>query len=192
MTGKATSKVGSMALLDLHFVNELIAVRQEQHGGAPGAPLIIDGHRVGASINRSCIVMLSALLQTFVEEVFAELSFELLEIEDDDAKTAYRRSFGRWGNPSDSNVITLFQRLGATDVLEDLSWQRITNQRIRSNLRQLNELRNQIAHGRRELRWANSTYSLSLAEAVRLRNFVQTFADRFPDHGKWMLGLDDE
>jgi hypothetical protein len=57
-----------MPSLDLHYVDELIAVRQNQHGGGQGAPLIIDGHRVGASLNRSCVVMLSALLQTFILE----------------------------------------------------------------------------------------------------------------------------
>lgn len=180
-----------MATLDLHYVNELIEVRQDQHGGGPGAPEIINGHRVGQSINRSCVVMLSALLQSFVEETFDELSAELLDIEDA-ARDMYRKSFSRWGNPSEANIKTLFQRLGVVDVFEDLSWQRITNDRIRSNLRQLNEIRNQIAHGRRDLRWQNRRYSLSLAEAVRLRNFVRTFADRFPLHARCMLGLDEE
>jgi hypothetical protein len=178
-----------MATLDLHYVNELIAVRQEQHGGGQGAPEIINGHRVGASINRSIVVLLSALLQSFVEELFQEISVELLEI-DAAGEAPYRKSFGRWGNPSDSNIIALFLRLGVTDILADLSWQRITNERIRSNLKQLNELRNQIAHGRRELRWRNQKYSLSLAEAVRLRNFVQTFADRFPRHVRDIFELD--
>ncbi|HEX2815346.1 MAG TPA: hypothetical protein VHN39_03060 [Phenylobacterium sp.] len=51
-----------MAKIDLFFVEELIEARKEQHGGLPGAPLVIDGHRVGTSISRSCIVMLSAQL----------------------------------------------------------------------------------------------------------------------------------
>jgi hypothetical protein len=178
-----------VAGLDLHYVNELIAVRQEQHGGGQGAPEIINGHRVGASINRSIVVMLSALLQSFVEEVFHETSVEFLEI-DAAGQGPYRKSFGRWGNPSDANIVALFLRLGVTDILHSLTWQRITNERIRSNLRQLNELRNQIAHGRRELRWNNQRYSLSLAEAVRLRNFVQTFADRFPRHVRDTFELD--
>lgn len=180
-----------MALLDLHFVNELIAVRQDQHGWAPGAPEIVNGHRVGASINRSCIVMLSALLQTFVEEVFEETSVQLLGIEDDDARSSYRKSFSRWGNPSAANIKTLFQRLGVSDILENLSWQRITNERIRSNLKQITEIRNQIAHGRRILRWGDQNYSLSLAEVVRLRNFVEIFSGRFPIHVGLTCNLDE-
>ncbi len=133
--------------------------------------------------------MLSALLQSFVEEVFQEISVEFLEI-DAAGQPNYRKSFSRWGNPSDANIVALFLRLGVTDILLDLTWQRISNERIRSNLKQLNELRNQIAHGRRDLRWRNQRYSLSLAEAIRLRNFVATFADRFPRHVRWALDLE--
>lgn len=180
-----------MAELDLHYVNELIEVRENQHGGFPGAPEIINGHRVGASINRSCIVMLSALLQSFVEEVFQETSIAYLQIEED-GRAAYRKSFSRWGNPSDQNIKLLFLRLGITDVLDDLGWHRITNDRIRANLRDLNHLRNQIAHGTRDLRFNQQRYSLSLAEVKRFRNFTWTFADRFPTHVRWALDMEDE
>ena len=180
-----------MATLDLHFVNELIEVRENQHGGYPGAPEIINGHRVGASINRSCIVMLSALLQSFVEEAFQEASVEFLDIAEV-GRVPYRKSFSRWGNPSDANIKSLFLRLGIADVLDELGWQRITNDRIRTNLQNLNHLRNQIAHGTRDLTLNGQRYSLSLAEVKRFRNFVWTFADRFPIHVRWVLQMDDE
>ena len=178
-----------MAELNLHYVNELIEVRQEQHGGNQGAPYIVNGHRVGASLNRSCVVMLSALLQSFVEEVFFETSVELLGIEDN-AQSVFRKSFSRWGNPSDQNVRALFNRLGIGDVLADLSWRGCRRGRVNENLRQLNELRNQIAHGGQYLRWQNRPYSLSLAEAVRLRDFAQRFGDYFPAHARSEAGLE--
>jgi hypothetical protein len=66
------TKGSDMATLDLHFIDELIGVRQAQHGGGRGAPPLQGGHRIGASINRSCIVMLSAVLQSYIEDVFKE------------------------------------------------------------------------------------------------------------------------
>lgn len=178
-----------MVELDLHYVNELIEVRQDQHGRERGAPLIDNGHRVGASINRSCIVMISALLQSFVEEVFADVSSEYLNIETDEEKSVYRRTFGRWGNPSDTNIRLLFNRLGIADVLGELTWQATTSERICKNLKQLNEIRNQVAHGKRNLRHNNRSYSLSLAEAVRFRNFARSFADRFEAHVRLHLDM---
>jgi hypothetical protein len=176
--------------LDLHYVDELIAVRQGQHGGGRGAPLIENGHRVGASINRSCVVMISALLQSYVEEVFADVSAGYLGIETNEDKAVYRKTFGRWGNPSDQNIRVLFNRLGIADVLGDLAWQATTPARVCANLRQLNEIRNQVAHGKRSLLHNNRRYSLSLAEAHRFRNFARSFADRFEPHVRWHLDMD--
>lgn len=59
-----------MATIDLHDVDELIQVREAQHGGNRGSPPVFGGHRVCVSLNRSCVVMLSALLQAHVEEVY--------------------------------------------------------------------------------------------------------------------------
>lgn len=56
--------------INLGPVDELIRVRQQQHGGNPGAPPIVGGARVGAALNKSCVLMLSALLQGYVEDVF--------------------------------------------------------------------------------------------------------------------------
>jgi hypothetical protein len=60
--------------LRLDALDELINARKSQHGGRRGAPPIVRGERVGAAINKSCILMLSALLQGFVENVFVEAS----------------------------------------------------------------------------------------------------------------------
>jgi hypothetical protein len=178
-----------MATLDLHYVNELIEVRQEQHGGYQGAPYKIDGHRVGASLNRSCIVMLSALLQSFVEEVFFEACVEFLGVEEH-AQKAFRASFNRWGNPSDENIRKLFNRMGVGDVLADLTWRGCRRGRVQENLRQINELRNQIAHGARNLTWRKRPYSLSLAEVGRLTRFAGCFGEYFPAHARWEVGLE--
>lgn len=178
-----------MPSLDLHYVDELIAVRQNQHGGGQGAPLIINGHRVGASLNRSCVVMLSALLQSFVEEVFVNVAVDLLTLDSDAKLENFSKSLSRWGNPSDENVTALFRRLGIIEVLDGLTWQACRAGRVKANLKQLNEVRNQIAHGRRFLRHNNQAYSLSLAEAIRFRSFALNFGERFCDHARAKAGL---
>lgn len=173
-----------MAVLDLHYVNELIQVRQAQHGGGPGAPPIQAGHRVGTSINRSCVVMLSALLQSYVEEVFQEAArrrFPALAA-DPDAFERYWNQMKNWGNPSDVNIRHLFLKLGVPNVFQGLSWQRTTTAAITAKLDLMNRVRNQIAHGTRQLTNNQQPYSLSLAEVVAFRNMVQSFAARFEGH----------
>ena len=170
--------------IDLHYVDELIAVRQEQHGGGRGAPQIQDGHRIGASLNRSCVVMLSALLQTHVEEIFelaAKRTFPALST-NQPAFDRYCGQMKNWGNPSDANIMTLFLRLGVPDIFEGLTWQGTSTPNIKKALGELNQIRNRIAHGNRSLTLNGQPYSLRLAKVVGFRKLVGSFGARFAGH----------
>ena len=91
--------------LNLLYVDEVIKVRRDLHGGGRGAPpLIAEQIRAGASLNRSCIVLLSALLQTFVEDVFeAEARHMFPRLNNATQWKIYWSQVHRWGNPSDDN-----------------------------------------------------------------------------------------
>lgn len=173
-----------MAQIELHYVNELIAVRQHQHGGGPGAPPIQGGHRVGASINRSCMVMLSALLQAYVQEVFqdaAKRAFPALAANQPDFDQ-YWNQVKSWGNPSDANIKKLFLKLGIPNVFAGLSWQRTPTARVVKMLDEINQIRNRIAHGHRHLTIDGNAYSLRLADVITYRNMTSSFAQRFEGH----------
>lgn len=176
--------------LDLTFVDELIAVRHGQHGGGVGAPPVAGGYRVGVSLNRSCVVMLSALLQGHVEEVFVRCSTALLNtLATPAAAEEYRESFKRWGNPSASNIDQLFLRLGLVKALNGLRWQKCSNQSLRNKLNGINELRNKIAHGDAHLTLNGAPFSLRLEQIERYRNFVGKFGDEFEPHVRGKLGI---
>jgi len=173
-----------MATIDLHYVDELIQVRQQQHGGGRGAPAIQAGHRIGASINRSCIVMLSALLQAYVEEEFQEAgrrAFPSLTA-NPAAFDSYWNQMRGWGNPSATNIRNLFLRVGVPDVFNGLSWQGTTATEVTRKLETLNQLRNRIAHGARQLTVDGAAYSLTLAKVITFRNLSENFAERFSAH----------
>ena len=173
-----------MPTLDLHYVDELIKARRDLHGNKPGAPLITEGHRVGQSINRSCIVMLSALLQSYLEDVFKQCARSVFPalVSDEKAFDLYWKQMRGWGNPDERNIKSLFMRLGVIDIFGDLSWQGTTNARIKANLNDLNQIRNKIAHGTKDLTLGGKSYSLSLKNVESFRDFIQNFALRFSDH----------
>ncbi len=170
--------------IDLHYVDEVIRVKRQLHGGNPGAPpLIAHQIRAGASLNRSCIVLLSALLQTFVEEVFeAEVKHMFPRLNNNRDWKLYWNQVHRWGNPSDDHIQNLFLKLGIPDVLDRLSWQGITTPRIKENLKLLNEIGNDIAHGDAQITFNGQPFSLRLADVVRLRKFTSNFGVRFGPH----------
>ncbi|EKS34336.1 HEPN domain-containing protein [Afipia broomeae] len=164
--------------LNLESVDELIQVRKLQHGGGRGAPpKLPGGERVGAAINKSCIFMLSALLQTYIEEVFMLASkglFKSLSVAS--AEKSYRNTINRWGNPSDRNIQHLFLRLGAFDIFEGLMVQKRDASSIKAALKELNELRNRIAHGK------PMKGTISLQEVIGFRDFVSAFSKEFAGH----------
>jgi hypothetical protein len=164
--------------LNLDAVDELISVRAQQHGGKPGAPKKVNGERVGSALNKSCILMLSALLQGYVEDVFVYASWRLFQktLKDDETRRRYRTTFYRWGNPNSDNVKRLFFRLGIEDVFDGLTWQKTQPKAIRAKLDEINELRNKIAHGQ------SLPEAVSLNQVKRLRNFVEQFGGRFGSH----------
>ncbi|HZW05819.1 MAG TPA: HEPN domain-containing protein [Phycisphaerales bacterium] len=164
--------------LDLGPVDELIQLRQEQHGGRPGAPLVaLNGQRVGQALNKSCILLLSALLQGYVEDVFMDVSVKTFRgLRDEATNNSYRQLLRRVGNPSAENVTALFLRLGVSDIFDGLTWQRTRAPQVRSKLNEINRLRNDIAHGKR------LPQAVTLAQVLRLRNFVEQFAERFARH----------
>lgn len=96
-----------MAALD--DVDEILRAHQLVTGGARGAPPIANGARVGASLLRAAVTMISAALQTEVEETFKAalpLSFEHFTTDEQDRY--WQDCKKSWGNPNPQNVRTLF------------------------------------------------------------------------------------
>jgi hypothetical protein len=166
--------------LNLQPVDELIAVRQGMQGGGRGAPPIVGGARQGMVLNRSCLLMMSALLQAYIEDVFLANSKRLfVTLQGDDVIRRYESTYFRWGNPNANNIKRLFQRLGIDNVLEGLSWQKCSTTTIETKLLDLNELRNKIAHG--------DDVTVHLSHVQNLRNFVTVFGSRFARHVRQKL-----
>jgi hypothetical protein len=148
--------------IDLAPLNELIAARRSQWREI--------GTTQTLALNKSCILILSALLQGYIEEVFFTLSSNLFRHLSYDDHDAYRESIRAWGNPSAENIERLFMRIGAVNILENVTWQRTDVKKIKMMLRLLNEQRNAIAHGK------SPRGSLKLSSIERMRDFVNNFA----------------
>ena len=128
--------------------------------------------------------MLSALLQAYVEEEFQEAgrrAFPAL-MANPGASDAYWIQMRGWGNPSATNIRNLFLRIGVPDIFSRLAWQGTTSTEVTRKLETLNQLRNRIAHGARQLTVNGTAYSLTLAKVTTFRNLSENFAERFSAH----------
>ncbi|WP_152559468.1 HEPN domain-containing protein [Paenirhodobacter enshiensis] len=165
------------------FVDEIIKVREDLHGGKPGAPQkMADGSYEGRALNRACVVMLTSAMQAYVGEVFLECSEKAFGrvLSDTDLKD-YRQTWSRWGNPSDANIIGLFRRLGIQDVFDGLSWQGQSTETLKTTLNTMNQVRNKIAHGQ-DIQVNGKHFSLTLSQVRRWRQICKTFSKKFGDH----------
>jgi hypothetical protein len=117
-------------------------------GGSVGAPPISNGSRVGSSLLRASTNLISAALQTAVEDTFkATIRMEFDHFSDDQYERYWQDAKQSWGNPNPHNIRSLFFRIGFPDVLDGLSWQKCSNATVVSKLDTINQVRNRIAHG---------------------------------------------
>jgi hypothetical protein len=128
-------------------------------------------------------VLLSALLQSYVQEVFELAAKEALpNLRNDQVWDLCWKQMKSWGNPSADNIKSLFLKIGIDDVLDRLSLQNCDNALVRRRLNELNHARNIIAHGTDELQLNGKKYTSTVAEVVTFRNFAEVFTDRFEKH----------
>ncbi|MGO9566495.1 MAG: HEPN domain-containing protein [Desulfomonilaceae bacterium] len=101
------------------------------------------------ALNSAAIALLSGHLQGFVVDLFREVAGITLSGKIRDVQTLTDTANTR-GNPNPDNINKLFGSLGFPKVLDGLAWQKMSNQALLKKLRNFNELRNKIVHGRNE------------------------------------------
>ncbi len=124
---------------DLNTVAEAVKVLVQETGR--GRPKEVQ------ALNAAGIALLSAHLQGYITDVYAESAASIFsgQIEDIQAILDIARTRA---NPNAQNIITLFKSLGFTDILDGLSWQKLNNKNLRAKLNDFTKLRNEIVHGK--------------------------------------------
>lgn len=121
------------------------------------------------ALNNAAVALLSAHLQGFVKDLFEEAASKTLDGKVLDVPSVLKAANTR-GNPNEYNITKLFKSIGFPDVLDGIAWQKMSNKRLRTNLRTFNELRNKIVHG--------SSERASKAKVANYLNVLTNFAER--------------
>ena len=162
----------------LDDVDEILEAHSALLGGERGAPPIENGARIGASLLRAAVVLVSAGLQSSVEQSFkAALPLTFDHFNEDELRK-YWGLCDRWGNPNPANIRQLFFRIGFSDVLDGLSWQKCVNSKVVDLLDEINQIRNRVAHGQ-PLTVGGRVVKLTKPRVWRYRNFAVVFIQRF-------------
>lgn len=121
------------------------------------------------ALNNAAIGLLSGHVQGFIKDLYVESVSHLLGGRVVDVEVVIKAAPTR-GNPNLKSINTLFETIGFADVVGGISWQKMSNDSVKRNLREFNELRNRIVHGAGE--------AVSKAVVRGYKNFFWLFAER--------------
>ena len=158
---KAAEKAGGGLAKISEVVDNLISVP------GPGRRSEVD------ALNRAAMVLLSAHLQGYIEDLFTESARLLLRTNVKDVDALIKQALSGFSNPHDYRIERLFDSMGLSKIANGLSWQKASNQSIRRRLTHYIEVRNGIAHGKQE--------GVHKREVNQFKQFVELFAKNFDD-----------
>lgn len=121
------------------------------------------------ALNSAAIALLSAHLQGYVVDLYKEVAVHTLTGKVRDVQALVSATNLR-GNPNPDNIVKLFAYLGYPNILDGVSWQRMSNPQLKSKLRSFNKLRNEIVHGSRG--------TVTKAQVENYHNVFKSFAAR--------------
>lgn len=146
-------------------VEALRAIVSEPGRGRPPA--------LGA-LNRAAVVLLSAHLQGYFEDVYHEAAEALLGSKVKDLDVLIKRGTSGFGNPHWELVENLFASLGLPKMTRGVQWSGFGNKRVKARLKHYIELRNKIAHGEQVRVWK--------PHVVAMKKFVERLAGKFDEN----------
>ena len=154
----------------LKDVAELISAHEALTGGNRGRP----AEKQGAAITKAGIIMLTAVFEAFIEDVFERAAKDIFVAELDSAqkrKDFFRDTSQRLNSANVKNINFLYAQIGYPFILNDLSWKGFNNANLRTSLDAMVQARNKIAHG--------GTPKVSLQNLRRWKRMTESFAERF-------------
>lgn len=130
----------------LKEVDEIVAARDAICPNGAGRP----AQQKGAAVISGGTVLLSALFEGFLEEIYERAVDELYQsIPEADRKELKSHTSQKNNNANVHQVNTLFFYLGIPWVMshQKLRWKKCSNSKVQEKLRNLSKARNQLAHG---------------------------------------------
>jgi len=109
------------------------------------------GYRsITGALYRAVIVLLCAQLEAFIEELYSESAHLLLDDYILDTQALINQALSSFSNPQPYRINRLFATIGFSDIINLVSWQGTNAKSITKKLSDYVELRNAIAHGKKE------------------------------------------
>jgi len=154
----------------LKDVDEIVFAHLIITGGQRGRPPL--GR--GAALTRAGIVLLTSIMEAFVEDIFEESAKLLLHGRTSrQTKELFEATSKRLNVADYYKTNLLFFNLGIPWTLEQVRWQKFSNKSFRKTLNKLVDYRNKIAHG--------SQPPVRIASLRKWRGFVLKYSEKLEE-----------
>jgi hypothetical protein len=127
---------------------------------------------VGA-LNRAAMVLLSAHLQGFVEDLHSEAANIILAGKVANIERVIENAKPRNFNPHADIIEKIFGGIGLYEIIDGISWQKTSNSTVKRRLTAYIQIRNKIAHGAQE--------SVTKVKVNGFKDFVEHFAQNLDE-----------
>lgn len=155
-------------LVALADVDEIINAHVALTGGGRGRPTA----RQGAAVTRSGVVLLAALFEAFVEDLFEEAADIIYQGWTAAERTQFlKETSERLNNASVFKSNFLYFNLGIPWVFNGIRWQKFTNAIVKAQVDAMVTMRNRIGHGGQP--------TVQLRTLRYWRNMIANLAPRF-------------
>lgn len=144
----------------LKDVDQLMDAHSKVGGDQPGRRYALE------ALNRASILLLSAHLEGYLEDLMAEAILAV------NGHLVADRVISTFSNPSIGNIDRLFAFLGLEKPSGKVKWSNAGNEAVKRNINLLVGARNQIAHGATDVR-------VTKVQVMRYRGYVVGFAKAF-------------
>lgn len=119
-----------------------------------------------AVARRSAVLLLNAHFEAYLEDVMQEA---LTAINPQLTSSQLARNFT---TPRPQNVDKFFTLLGIEGISKQISWEKASNKAVRGALNELQDLRNEVAHG------TTAKGQVKKSQVTRFKNFAVGFCER--------------
>lgn len=153
-------------------VDEILQARDAICPPGAGRP----AQRRGAAVLRGAVVLLSAALEAYVEDVYDRAVDLLFAGQPNADRQALKNdTSGRMNNASPFKVNRLYFNVGMEWILQDpkLHWQKFNNQRVQETLGDIVTARNRIAH--------RAVHSVRKPTVVKWRTYAERMTRIFDE-----------
>ncbi len=125
------------------------------------------------ALNRGSMVLLSSHLQGFIDDLHLEAANIVLANKVNSIERVVEHAKPRNANPHADIIERMFDGIGIYEVLDNICWQKASNNTIKKRLTEYIQIRNKIAHGAQE--------SITKAKVQSFQDFVVRFAQNLDE-----------